>query len=348
MNKKIMATLCAVATVVSTIAPVMPVLADDIGGSTVYVDKVKYELELPTTAKQAFILDPEGLASSIVDGAWSDKTTTLAGAIIMDAEGMTAKNSSSIPVALETSLKVTGDAAVGDAEDTTKAETDPTVFFKATFSDAKADNGSLATLPSTANPVLTDSAAKFDTILPAATYAFTLAKGVDPKAEDFDKTDINNYEYKKTEKTESGVNIKLTGACAKDADWSDYVGDEAEKEVGIEVIFKFFDTKKSGDPATDVKDDAKEITSKASVKAYGNWSGSTLWIGKDSSNGFDAATVTVKVSENGKDYVAVDSSYNDAKWVSLTYANISAKIDTSREYYVQVTDGTNVYVYKQD
>lgn len=266
MNKKVLATLCAVATTLATVAPALPVMADEIGGSAVYLDKAIYKVTLPTTAKQAFILDPEGLVGGIKDGAIDAETlAAAAGTIVTDKDGMKAVNSGSMPVALETKLKITGDAAVGTATDATKTAKEATVYFEAAFSDGKADGGSPATLPDAATK-LTDESQTVDCILPAAKYTFALADGVDATAEGFDATDISNYVYKMTADTESGAIIKLTGACAKDADWSAYVGEGATKKVGLEIVFKFYKTKdKAEGDTTQVKDDTKLVGPSASV-----------------------------------------------------------------------------------
>lgn len=85
-------------------------------------------------------------------------------------------------------------------------------------------------------------------------------------------------------------------------------------------------------------------------EGYGTWSGSTLWIAKDSSNGFSSSNVTVEVSDGGTTYVTLSAdkySLNDANWISTTWANITSALgaEPSGTVYVRITDGTTRYTF---
>lgn len=81
--------------------------------------------------------------------------------------------------------------------------------------------------------------------------------------------------------------------------------------------------------------------------AYGNWNNSALWLAKNSSTGFDAATLTTEISVNGGAYTAIDSTVNTSNnWVSITWTNISAKTSGANTgFKIRVTDTTNNIQY---
>ena len=85
---------------------------------------------------------------------------------------------------------------------------------------------------------------------------------------------------------------------------------------------------------------------------YGNWSGD-LWLGKDSSTGFDSSSLTVEVSDGGTTYVPVASdkyTMDSNNWVSISWANITEALggEPSGTVYVRVTDGTTRYIFENN
>lgn len=85
---------------------------------------------------------------------------------------------------------------------------------------------------------------------------------------------------------------------------------------------------------------------------YGNWSGD-LWLGKDSSTGFDSSSLTVEVSDGGTTYIPVASdkyTMDSNNWVSISWANITEALggEPSGTVYVRVTDGTTRYIFENN
>lgn len=87
--------------------------------------------------------------------------------------------------------------------------------------------------------------------------------------------------------------------------------------------------------------------------AHGEWVGSSLWLGKDSSTGFSSSDLTVEVSDGGTTYTALASdkyNVNDENWVTVTWENITEVFggEPSEKAYVRVTDGSTRYTFENN
>lgn len=125
---------------------------------------------------------------------------------------------------------------------------------------------------------------------------------------------------------EQKVSFKLTAACNNVDGWSSV----DTSAVSAKVTYTL--TKHADGPSyTD------------GGAAYGNWNSGALWLAKNSTTGFDAATLTTEISVNGGAYTAIDSTVNTSNnWVSITWTNISAKTSGANTgFKIRVTDTTN-------
>jgi hypothetical protein len=84
--------------------------------------------------------------------------------------------------------------------------------------------------------------------------------------------------------------------------------------------------------------------------AYGKWSGTTLWMGVDSSTGFSGSSVKVEASIDGTTYttVAAEKYSYSSSWVSIAWSSITDAVGDANPAtaYVRVTDGKTRYTYK--
>lgn len=259
-NKKLIATLCAVATTVASLFAGTPVFAaESISGNAVYIDKTKYVLTLPTTAGYKLVLDPQGLVTGKTAGStWSaGQEGSVYFVVPKDASGnaidIEAKNDSSVPVYLETKMWITGDDLVTDlASSNAIAASTNAVLFNVKLTDNKGAGKEASACEITAeasgngvsiNGVSTNA---ITVKMPKAHYTFSKKAGASDNS-----IDVNDYQYTETAKTNSGVKFALTGYCAKDADWSAYSGSGATKALQLNTVFKFFKADKTGSKSTE-------------------------------------------------------------------------------------------------
>lgn len=274
--KQVLSTAFAAAMVFSTLFGTSA-MAEEIDGSTIFVEQDVIDVTLPTTAAQKFYIDPQGLIAIGKGGTAAANTGTVTGAV-----DMYAVNRSSIPLALSVSYKLVDSAETGgvtvvnsvadaDAIAAIKADAAKKIavsvsavesgtdadsngntcggkVFKATDAgvDITASTGNL----STADAVYADETAVTAAyLMTAETYKAQLKDG---KTE-ADAYDSSAYEYVVDAAAEKASCVKLTigGYCSEKADWSDYA--DGTETLKLDVVFKFNKVTSAKGDYTDAK-----------------------------------------------------------------------------------------------
>lgn len=289
--KQVLAKVFASAMVFSTLFGTS-VMADEIDGDTIYIDKEIIDVTLPTTASQKFYIDPQGL---IAVGKDTNSGKPKDEGLVVGVSDMYAINRSSIPLVLSVSyeLKDTGDAVVvdtvGDPEEdvkklATKAiavsvsavqsdqdETEVASAYggKVFKSTGSAQDISQGTGLDTADDVYAKKTtpATADYFMTAATYKFELKEGKTAA----DAYDSSAYQYVIDETAKDASCLKLTigGYCSTKADWSAYVNGTAT--IKLDVIFKFkkVDSTKGDYTDAEVGNDEVTVGPKVTIAADG-------------------------------------------------------------------------------
>lgn len=166
-------------------------------------------------------------------------------------------------------------------------------------------------------------------IIPAGTSAKTKIAGV---ADNFEVTvdSSNNYKYA----------AKSSPVKAWDATSLQLVGKTNQKDVSDATL-------------TVPTITLTWTITKADPAAYGTWSGSELWLGKDANTGFSTTGLTVEVSEDATIFNALASSKyntNDDGWVSISWDNIVEGLgdEPTGAFYVRITEGTTKYIFTNE
>lgn len=283
MKAKKVLTAVLSAAMVFSVLPGTSAKAEEIDGSTIFVDQEVIDVTLPTTASQKFYVDPQGLIAIGKGGTAAD-----AGTVVGNSD-MYAVNRSSIPLALSVSYQLkdsvtTGgvtvvtsladndaitalqnDAAnkiavsVSAVQSATDAATGGNAcggnVFKANATsgvDITADTAKL----STADVVYANSTAvTADYLMTAETYKAQLKSGKTAA----DAYDSSAYEYvvDATAKKASCVKLTIGGYCSTKADWSDYA--DGTKTLKLDVVFKFKKLTTTAGDYTDAKVGTDEV-----------------------------------------------------------------------------------------
>lgn len=323
--KQVLAKVFASAMVFSTLFGTS-VMADEIEGGTIYIDKEVIDVTLPTTASQKFYIDPQGLIAVGKSGgtdATSDEGT------VVGAFDMYAINNSSIPLALSVSYKlVDSDQSTGvtivsttadDGADIQGATTNTIAVIVSAVEDQGTseytghvykDGGSGTDITATDN-ALTDADDVYATAAGApAAYFMTNAsykvKLKDGKTEN-DAYDSSAYEYVRDEDQSDASRVKLSigGYCSKDTDWSDYAA--GTKTLKLDVTFKFNKVTLSGNNAT--VDTANEVEAGPKVTFAAN--GEITISGLTTEKTLNAITDVVVVSSSSRYPLANSTATTD-------------------------------------
>lgn len=286
MKAKKVLTAVLSAAMVFSVLPGTSAKAEEIDGSTIFVDQEVIDVTLPTTASQKFYVDPQGL---IAIGTGGDGAVAANAGTVIGNSDMYAVNRSSIPLALSVSYRLVDSAtsgggvtivnAVADADAAAAIKNDATKkiavsvsavesgkdaasngndcggkVFRANASgvDITASTGNL----STAEAVYADSTAvTADYLMTAETYKPQLKSGKTAA----DAYDPSAYEYVVDADAKKASCVKLTigGYCSTKADWSDYA--DGTKTLKLDVVFKFKKVTTTNGNYTDAKVGTDEV-----------------------------------------------------------------------------------------
>lgn len=261
MKAKKVLTAVLSAAMVFSVLPVTSAKAEEIDGSTIFVDQEVIDVTLPTTASQKFYVDPQGLIAVGKGGAVAN-----AGTVVGNSD-MYAVNRSSIPLAFSVSYKLVDSAttggvtivnAVADAAAQTAIKNDTAKKIAVSVSAVESNtdaatsgntcNGHVFkavtagvdmtgnTGMTTADVVYADSTAvTADYLMTAETYEAKLKAGKTAA----DAYDSSAYEYVVDADAEMASCVKLTigGYCSTKADWSDYA--DGTQTLKMDVVFNF-------------------------------------------------------------------------------------------------------------
>lgn len=268
MKAKKVLTAVLSAAMVFSVLPVTSAKAEEIDGSTIFVDQEVIDVTLPTTASQKFYVDPQGL---IAIGKATDPTTAAAAnqGTVVGASDMYAVNRSSIPLALSVSYQLKDSVTTGgvtvvtsfaDNDAITALQNDATqkiaVSVSAVESATDAATGgnacgghvfkanASAGVDITGTSGMTTADAVYanattpttaDYLMTAETYVAKLKAGKTAA----DAYDSSAYEYVVKADAHKASCVKLTigGYCSTKADWSDYA--DGTKTLKLDVVFKF-------------------------------------------------------------------------------------------------------------
>lgn len=220
-------------------------------GSVEYVNTTVYKVTLPTDQCFDFTVDPQGILSqtdstTYGETLYPDGTEGLI--VPKEAAGAYINNKSSVPIKLTVDAYVTSDADEGnessvylvdlDQWDYVNSGIDNTLLLTlditnddmdlATFADdtkiVTGDSLNQNVIAITQNGAPDDKGTQITFALDKAEYEFKKA------------TDIT-YELKDNE-TGDSVGMRLSGLVNTQADWSEFVGDSAEKII-VKTVFAF-------------------------------------------------------------------------------------------------------------
>lgn len=299
-HKKLIALLATLTLGMSS----MTAMAETIEGDVNYVNTTVYKVTLPTTAGMSFTLDPQGL-TSLDAGAYDGSA---AGKIISTGT-MTAVNESSVAVTLTAdfyledtdsaslTLKSEGDTFTTDSN---SKESSKEIKLVVETDDATAGNISVTS---------TAAGTGTDFTMAAATYTYG------GNAED-------GYTYDLTAGSGSEVNMTITGAVAKDYDWSAYTDDaDTPATLTLNAVFKF--TNAAGDEI-----DA-EVVAPAPTAAVSTWDGgSDLWVAIDDNGGLvdESLLTSVQIKDDTMAALAnVNYTVDEAQgWMTIAWDDIIA------------------------
>lgn len=317
-----------------TLGSSMAVLAEDgVGeGNGAYEGgAMKYPtltVTLPTipTGTYDYIADPNGLIAATSNEKYQGATFTGTTGIFFLTDSASKaysekskalqlenQNAQDIDVTVKLEQKTAGDSSIQYADSSTfdAADKDKKLYLAVT--DGAATNPKVASLSDTGAATVT-----------------TMVAGVpgnfEPK---YDSTNGYGYVLKTSGTTAwNKCAFNLTGALNKNAEWGDNLTFPA-----IKVTWSYAEHQ-------DYTDET----------GFGNWDGSTLWLGADSTTGFSSSNVTVELSGDGTTYVALASDkydVNSDNWVSVTWDNATEALGGDLKS-VRITDGTTRYTFENE
>lgn len=138
-------------------------------------------------------------------------------------------------------------------------------------------------------------------------------------------------QYEPTGVAYNSVDLTITGASKTGDKYEEYLESlTAESRPTINVVYSF-----------------ENDSNAATVAASGTWSGSTLWLSVDGTNGFATTPTSVKVSDDGSTYANVSYTYEGNGWISIPWSNITAAGCTTGKYVEIIVSGTR-YLYTNE
>ncbi len=222
-------------------------------GTVNYADTTVYSVTLPTSSCFNFVVDPQGILSSVDSATYTEEfypEGTAGHIIATEGTGAYINNKSSVPIKLMVEAYVEKDDSTGDASsvnlladaqanevnsgidnnmwltfDITNDDLDVTTFEDETKITRDTVNANVIAITQNGKPATGEKGTQISFALNQAAYQFTGSAG------------NYTYEMKADEKGDS-VGMRLSGRANTNADWSVYTGSTPEKII-VKTIFDF-------------------------------------------------------------------------------------------------------------